>query len=68
MDALPTLEEAERELMARSRRIRFEDDGIHDPNEPEKDTRLKPGVSKLQLMMLKMAGQQMPQEVRARCL
>ncbi|ELT92000.1 hypothetical protein CAPTEDRAFT_220578 [Capitella teleta] len=64
MDTLPTLEEVERELSreSRSRRIRFEDDSTHDPDEPEKDTRLKAGVSKLQMMMLKMAGQQIPRD------
>lgn len=49
-------------VTARSRKIRFEDDGTRDPDEPEKDTRLKmkPAVSKLQVMMLKMAGQEVP--------
>ncbi len=46
----------------RPRKIRFEDDDTRDPEEPEKDTRLKfkPAVSSLHAMMLKMAGQEVP--------
>ena len=52
------------------RKIRFEDDDTHDPDEVEKDTRLKfrpPGVggaaqvSALQAKMLAMAGQKVPE-------
>lgn len=49
-------------FLAKSRKIRFKDDDSHDPDEPEKDTRLKykGPVTSLQAKMLKMAGQQMP--------
>lgn len=51
-------------LSSKSRKIRFVDDDTRDPDEEEKDTRLKfkapKGVTALQAKMLQMAGQQIP--------
>ncbi|XP_071128365.1 WW domain-binding protein 11-like [Mytilus edulis] len=51
-------------LGSKSRKIRFVDDDTRDPDEEEKDTRLKfkapKGVTALQAKMLQMAGQQIP--------
>ncbi len=47
---------------AKTRKIRFQDDASHNPDEEEKDTRpkLKPAVSALQVRMLKMAKMEVP--------
>lgn len=53
---------------SKSRKIRFMDDDTRDPEEEEKDTRLKfgkkpaKGVTPLQARMLRMAGQEVPEE------
>lgn len=52
--------------VSKSRKIRFIDDDTRDPDEEEKDTRLKykapKGVTALQAKMLQMAGQEMPEK------
>lgn len=53
-------------LTAKKKKIRFIDDDTRDPDEVEKDTRLKfakpkpPPVTSLQKRMLEMAGQEPP--------
>lgn len=51
---------------SKSRKIRFVDDDTRDPDEEEKDTRLKfkspKGVTALQAKMLQMAGQEIPEK------
>lgn len=51
---------------SKSRKIRFVDDDTRDPDEDEKDTRLKfkapKGVTALQAKMLQMAGQEIPEK------
>ena len=53
-------------LTAKKKKLRFIDDDTRDPDEIEKDTRLKfakpkpPPVTSLQKRMLQMAGQQAP--------
>lgn len=59
-------EEDDEHPSSKSRKIRFVDDDTRDPEEEEKDTRLKykapKGVTALQAKMLQMAGQEIPEK------